>query len=162
MNAGYTNRSAFIKPQTEGDTIVSNETFVEINAGQQTNLAGEGEALCFTSPTDGPIPNAIVVNNQTGSMQDLATGFFSPREDQPVPDSYFTEFSAEAQWCCSHGSLILHAYIASGYKEMNVLKSDIQGTLVWEQDLAALDESTTLSLTWDPPSGEYKITIVTG
>jgi hypothetical protein len=44
---------------------------------------------------------------------------------------------------------------------MDVLKSDIQGTPIWERDLAALDESTTLSLTWDPPSGEYKITIVT-
>jgi hypothetical protein len=44
---------------------------------------------------------------------------------------------------------------------MNVLKSDIQATPIWERDLAALDESTTLSLTWDPANDEYKITIVT-
>jgi hypothetical protein len=56
---------------------------------------------------------------------------------------------------------VIRPYIVSGYKGMDVLKSDIQGTPIWERDLAALDESTTLSLTWDPPSGEYKITIVT-
>jgi hypothetical protein len=56
---------------------------------------------------------------------------------------------------------VIRPYIASGYTEMDVLKSGIQGTLTWEQDLAALDESTTLSLTWDPANDEHKIMIVT-
>jgi hypothetical protein len=52
----------------------------------------------------------------------------------------------------------LYAYIVSGYEEMDIVKGDIQGQLIWEQNLTDIDESTTWTLTQDPVTDEYKIT----
>ncbi|OAX34725.1 hypothetical protein K503DRAFT_803364 [Rhizopogon vinicolor AM-OR11-026] len=110
----------------------------------------------FTDPTVADFSGAIFVCNKTESTQDISLGFMNS-ENQPVPSQYLTEILDRSVWgfvfCAT-----LYAYIASGYEEMAIVKGDIQGQLIWEQDLADIDESTTWTLTQDQVTGEYEIT----
>lgn len=68
-------------------------------------------------------------------------------------------YSKGAEWGFS-GVETLYAYVTSDYKEMQVLKGDIEDEPIWQQKLADIDcGSTTWTLTQDP-SGKYNITKV--
>lgn len=52
---------------------------------------------------------------------------------------------------------ILRAYITSDYQETAIIRGAIDTPVVWSQDLAALAESTTWTLSRDPSNGHYTI-----
>jgi hypothetical protein len=53
---------------------------------------------------------------------------------------------------------ILRAYITSDYRHTKILQKAIDAPAIWEQNLAALSESTTWTLKRDPYTGHYQIT----
>jgi hypothetical protein len=52
---------------------------------------------------------------------------------------------------------ILRAYITSDYQETAIIRGVINMPVIWEQDLAALSDSTTWNLIRDPFTGHYTI-----
>ncbi|OJA10162.1 hypothetical protein AZE42_01823 [Rhizopogon vesiculosus] len=141
MEVNYASQQAFIKSMVENDKIVGTEASIAIDTKQETNLMNEGGAF-FTDPTVADFSGAIFVRNGT------EFGFMN-LENQPVPSWYLTEILDGSVWGFVFRST-LYAYIASGYEEMDIVKGDIQGQLIWQQNLADIDESTTWTLTQDP------------
>ena len=54
---------------------------------------------------------------------------------------------------------VLQCYLASEYKETQLLSSKIYGPLIWEQDLASLAEETKFLFSQDRITGDYSLTM---
>ncbi|KAG2153858.1 hypothetical protein DEU56DRAFT_425470 [Suillus clintonianus] len=139
MHATYTNQLAFSRPQVDNGSVVDAETCVEIN-----------------NPVKG-IPGYLEARNDTGSIQDIALGFMSPRDLMPRPVLYFKEVE-DGSNITAQFTPMLRAYITSDYQDTAILHGAIDTPAIWEQNLAALSESTTWNLTRDPATGHYRIT----
>ena len=53
---------------------------------------------------------------------------------------------------------ILRAYMTSDYQETEVISGEIQTGMIWERDLAQLEDTTNWRLTYDGGSGQYNLT----
>ncbi|KIK40136.1 hypothetical protein CY34DRAFT_284714 [Suillus luteus UH-Slu-Lm8-n1] len=94
--------------------------------------------------------------NNTGTVQDFAIGFMNGRDLMPTPALYFTDVG-DGSHVTAEFTPILRAYITSDYQETAILRGAIDTPAIWEQDLAALSDSTTWNLTRGPSTGRYTI-----
>lgn len=156
MHATYTSQLAFSRPQVRNGNIVDAETCVEINDSEKTILTQKNRVFQFSNPVKG-VPGYLEARNDTGFIQDIALGFMSPRDLMPRPIFYFKEVE-DASNITVEFAPILRAYITSDYKETAILQGAVDAPAIWEQNLAALSESTTWNLERDPTTGHYKIT----
>ncbi|KAG1812441.1 uncharacterized protein BJ212DRAFT_1483075 [Suillus subaureus] len=157
MHANYTSQLAFSRPQVTDGNIIEAETCMEINVGDSHLLCEHSiERRHFSIPVKG-VSGYLEFRNDTGSVQDIALGFMSPRDLMPRPILYFKEIEHASNITIKFTS-ILRAYITSDYKHTAILQGAIDTPAIWEQNLAALSESTTWDLKRDPSTGHYKIT----
>ncbi|KAG1772539.1 hypothetical protein EV702DRAFT_1201396 [Suillus placidus] len=156
MKATYRSQLAFTKPQVEDGNIVGAAAAVNVNVSQQTNLTQASSVFRFSAPVDGTA-GYLKATNDTGTNQGLAIGFQAVNESFPTPMLYFNEVRDES-YVTAQFTPRLHAYVTSDYKETQILTGEIQSPLLWNEDLAALAETTTWNLTWDGNTGYYKIT----
>ncbi|KAG1772972.1 hypothetical protein EV702DRAFT_1132079 [Suillus placidus] len=153
MRATYRSQHAFTKPLVEGGIIVDAAAAVDINgARQQTTLTKADNRFKFSTPVEG---TAAVIND-AGEAVGLTLGFNAAGKSLPTPMLYFGDVR--------NGSKVtpqfyprLRAYVTSGYREAEILRGEIAAPTLWDQNLAALDETTTWNLTWDT-TGRYRIT----
>jgi hypothetical protein len=156
MHATYTSQLAFSRPQVTDGNIIEAETCMGINDSEKTTLTRKNSVFQFSNPVKG-FPGYLEARNDTGSMQDIALGFMSPGDLMPRPMLYFKEVE-DASNITIEFTPILRAYITSDYKHTAILQGAIETPVIWEQNLAALSESTTWDLKRDPYTGHYKIT----
>lgn len=156
MNATYTSQLAFSRPQVADGNIVDAETCVEINNSEKTTLTRQNCVFQFSKPVKG-VSGFLEAQNDTGFIQDIALGFMSPRELMPRPILHFKEVD-DASNIKVQFTPILRAYITSDYRHTKILQKAIDTPAIWEQNLAALSESTTWTLKRDPYTGHYQIT----
>lgn len=150
----YLNQHAFTKPQVEGVMIAGAAAAVDISgARQQTTLTKVDNIFEFSTPVEG---TAAVIND-TGETVDLTFGFHADGQSLPTPLVYFNNIK-DGSKVTPQFSPRLRAYVTSEYKEGEILTGEIATPLLWEQDLAALDEYSVWDLTWDPETRHYNIT----
>ncbi|KAG1815185.1 uncharacterized protein BJ212DRAFT_1300349 [Suillus subaureus] len=173
MRVTYTNQLAFCRVQVNVGNIVDTETHVQIDDGKKTTLTQTDDSFKFSVPKHG-LPGYLEAINETGFIQHIAIGTMNPGDSKPKPVLYFKDVehviffsfsSMELTMQDRDGSLvkakfalILRAYISSDHKEASVLEGAICTDSIWEQDLAQLPESTTLTLSRKPATGHYTIT----
>ncbi|KAG1757722.1 hypothetical protein EDB19DRAFT_59526 [Suillus lakei] len=156
MRATYRSQLAFTKPQVENGNIVGAATAVEINVGQQTTLTKSGQVFSFSTPAAGTA-GFLKATNEAGLREDIAIGFMSPGQLLPTPTLIF-EGVGDISNVTAQFTPVLRAYVTSGYQETQILRGEIQSPVLWDQDLAALPETTTWNLTRDAATGRYSIT----
>lgn len=159
MHATYTSQLAFSRPQVADGNTVDAETCVGINNSEETTLTRNNGVVQFSKPVKG-VSGYLEAQNDTGFVQDIALGFMSPKGSKdlmPRPILYFKEVD-DASSIKVQFTPILRAYITSDYRHTKILESAINTPPIWEQNLAALSESTTWTLKRDPCTGHYYIT----
>ncbi|KAG1813789.1 hypothetical protein EV424DRAFT_1541646 [Suillus variegatus] len=153
--ATYTSQLAFSKPQVVDGNIVDAETAVKINVSERTTLTEANDVYHFSPPQPGA-SGVLQAVNATGAIQDIAVGFVSPGDLMPQPALYFNGVG-DGSHVTARFTPILRAYITSDYQETAIIRGAIDTPVVWSQDLAALAESTTWTLSRDPSNGHYTI-----
>ncbi|KAG1729036.1 hypothetical protein EDB19DRAFT_2042425 [Suillus lakei] len=156
MRATYKSQLAFTKPQVESGNIVGAATAVEINVGQQTTLTKDGQVFSFSAPIAGS-SGFLRATNDAGLKEDIAIGFMSPGQLLPTPTLIFEGVGDDSN-VTAQFTPILRAYVTSDYQETQILRGEIHSPMLWDEDLAALPETTTWNLTRDAASGRYSIT----
>jgi len=157
MRATYRNQLAFTKPQVENGNIVGAATAVDVNVGQQTTLTKSGNVFKFSDPVAGAT-SYVMATNSTGVKENLAVGFHAEKALLPTPMLYFDEVG-DASKVTAQFTPNLRAYVTSDYQETEILRGEVGTPMLWDEDLAALPETTTWNLTLDQ-CGRYKITRV--
>ncbi|KAG1870513.1 hypothetical protein C8R48DRAFT_85691 [Suillus tomentosus] len=151
----YTSQLAFSKPQVVDGNIIDAETAVKINVSERTTLSEANDVYHFSPPQPGA-SGVLQAVNETGAIQDIAVGFMSPGDLMPQPALYFNGVG-DGSHVTARFTPILRAYITSDYQETAIIRGAIDTPVVWSQDLAALAESTTWTLTRDLSNGHYTI-----
>ncbi|KAG1724086.1 uncharacterized protein EDB91DRAFT_1171462 [Suillus paluster] len=156
MLATYTSQLAFSSRQVNNGNIVDAESCVEINDSETTTLTEKHRVFRFSNPVEG-VAGCLEARNETGSIQDISLGFMSPGEFMPKPVLYFKDVE-DGSRVTAKFTPVLRAYITPNYEGTAILQSAIDTPVIWEQNLAALSESTTWNLKRDPATGRYTIT----
>ncbi|KAG2140619.1 hypothetical protein DEU56DRAFT_286675 [Suillus clintonianus] len=157
VSAKYTNQLVFTKPQVQNLQIVGSAATVKIDYGQQTTLTQAGGGYCFGAPEAGADDYIKALNN-TGKNEAMAIGFAND-DYMSTPTLYFGDIGNNSN-ITAQFTPKLRAYITTYYQEGEILRAEIQAPVIWERDLADLDESTTWNLTMDANTGNYAITQV--
>ncbi|EGN93640.1 hypothetical protein SERLA73DRAFT_189370 [Serpula lacrymans var. lacrymans S7.3] len=157
MQATYTSQYAALKPQVVNGIVVGASTFVDISYNQRTTLTDADGIFSLSLPETGT-SNYIEIVNATKAIQDVALGFKDTRSPLPMPVLYIDNVAVNSS-VKPQFTPILRAYVTTSteFKETYILKHPIVGKAVWEQDLAALDETTRWILSKDYMAGQYKI-----
>ncbi|KAG2068195.1 hypothetical protein BDR04DRAFT_1079616 [Suillus decipiens] len=156
MKVAYsTYRLAFSKPQVVNGNIIDAETCVKINDGEKTNLTVANGVHHF-SPPQPATPGVLQAVNNTGIIQDLTVSFMTPRKLMPKPIFYFNGVG-DGSHVTAWFTPILHTYITSDYQKTTIIQGAIDMPVIWMQDLSALPESTTWTLTHDTVTGHYAL-----
>ncbi|GJJ06267.1 hypothetical protein Clacol_000458 [Clathrus columnatus] len=117
-----------------------------------------------TPTTENAVAKRIQAWNQTNVNQSFGivshitglAGFNSGNSYPPTTTLYFngvgSGYNVTAQF-----TPFLRAYIISDYQENQILRGAIQSPSIWGRDLAELDTTTSLTLSYDPVSATYQL-----
>lgn len=153
--ATYTSQLAFSKPQVVDGNIIDASTCVKINVSEKTSLTEANEVYHFSPPQAG-VKGVLQAVNNTEAVQDIAIGFMTRGDLMPKPALYFKDVG-DGSHVTAKFTPVLRAYITSDYQETAIIRGAIDTPAIWEQDLAALSDSTIWNLTRDPSTGHYTI-----
>lgn len=156
MRVTYTNQLAFSRVQANDGNVVDTGTSVQIDDGKQTTLTQTDDGFKFSVPKDG-LPGYLEAINETGFVQDITISTMNPGDSKPKPVLYFKDVE-DGGVVKAKFFPILRAYISSDHQETSILEGAICTDSIWEQNLAQLPESTTLTLSREPATGHYTIT----
>jgi hypothetical protein len=151
----YVNQLIFTRAQVTSGNFVSSGSWTNIDLKQATNLKADDQGtFFFDDPT--PIPeNNIRCTNKTKARQNISTGFNN--NNQPNSVLVFKDVGNNSSVQVEF-TPVLKIYISSDYQETEILRGNIQNEdPLWSQNIAGLGESTTLTLTKDAETGEYKL-----
>lgn len=160
MAATYENQLSFVKPQVVDNVIVNASTWIDINLGQQTTLTEEPSGPFVFSP---PVTSSSVASqdiravNGTDVAQSLSIAFDTGKTYPPPSLLYFPGIGAGYN-VTAEFTPTLRAYIVEDYQENEILRGAIQSAVIWKQDLAAISETTSWTLAYNPNTGTYSIT----
>ncbi|KAF8427636.1 hypothetical protein L210DRAFT_3565096 [Boletus edulis BED1] len=157
LNAAFTSQLAWLKPATDMDSIVGAPAYKVINYNQKTTLQQNGSGvLSFTPPETGTADSVTVVNG-TSNRQDVALGFLPKGAFSPIPVYYWNGLGS-GQSIQTKFQPVLRVYIASDYKEGQIVRGEISSSVIFEQDLSALGDNTILNLSYNYSTGMFSIT----
>ncbi|KIJ04450.1 hypothetical protein PAXINDRAFT_22260 [Paxillus involutus ATCC 200175] len=159
---GYTaratlkNQIAFGKPQVDGGVIVGASVYIFVGPGQQTTLTKDSSnAYHFSTPVAAELPG---MKNGCPEPEDVAVGLADSNSGAPpVPVLYFSGVAPQAV-LNPQFNLTLRAYITENYREGEIIRGQVSSPVIWEYNLVRLRESTTWALTYDPATGQYRLT----
>ncbi|KIJ48187.1 hypothetical protein M422DRAFT_247959 [Sphaerobolus stellatus SS14] len=153
----YRNQLAFTTPQVEHDKVTTAGDFTPIELGQRTTIVEEDHAHKFTTPEDGSGTSLIVAENKTTKKIDIGVGFVLS-EDNAITALVFRGVGPSNN-VSAQFTPIARAYVATEYRQDDILKGPMKSTLLWEQNLEQLEEDTKLLLK-DNPDGTYTLSQV--
>ncbi|KAF9231639.1 hypothetical protein BU15DRAFT_82151 [Melanogaster broomeanus] len=154
----FQSQYAFAKPQVGNNRIVDVSTYMRLEVGQSTTLTKSDDGVyTFSVPTTGDYPDSLQAKNASPSSESLALTCITS-DSRPTPVLYFDSV-ASGTFTSAQFVPRLRAYIISDYEfeETGILRGQIASPVIWEQNLADLDESSTWALTYDPLPGVYAL-----
>ncbi|KAF9237974.1 hypothetical protein BU15DRAFT_75584 [Melanogaster broomeanus] len=155
-SVSFQSQYAFAKPQVDNDRIVGVSTYVPLNVGQSTTLTKSDDgAYTFSAPTTGESPDSLQAKNASSSSESLALACITA-SSVPTPVLYLDSV-ASGTLTSARFVPRLRAYVTSNYQEAQILRSGVSSSVIWEQNLADLDASSTWALTYNPMSGTHSL-----
>ncbi|CAG7849727.1 SubName: Full=Uncharacterized protein {ECO:0000313/EMBL:CCA71574.1} [Serendipita indica DSM 11827] len=155
--AEYVNQLVFIGPQIDDDNLISPSTFGNVNVGGAVDFTLDSDKNLLISDTDkNKRPGFVVATNSTGKIQDIAIGLQPNPKKDPEAILYFPKIGNTSQVVCKYHP-ILRAYMTSDYQETEVISGEIQTGMIWERDLAQLEDTTNWRLTYNGSTGQYSL-----
>ncbi|KAG6380461.1 hypothetical protein JVT61DRAFT_8604 [Boletus reticuloceps] len=173
----FSSRLAWCKPQIDNavDSVVDTSPYTLINYNQKTTLQQDGSGVLSFTPPETGTPDSVTVVNGTQLRQDVALGFLPPEAFAPVTVNvwkglgYLISFSSErestnlqtyraSESIQTNFQPVLRAYITSQYNEAQIVRGEIATPIIFEQNLAALDDITVWDLRFNAASGRFSMT----
>ncbi|KAG2154309.1 uncharacterized protein EDB93DRAFT_1248508 [Suillus bovinus] len=155
----YRSQLAFTKVVVSHDVIQSASTEVAVQVEQSTTLTMKNQIFHFSDPkTDLSVPkNNIQCVNHAPCKEDIGLGFIEREGDEPK--------TALVWHGVEHGQTLnvefvprLRGYVnACPYQLGSLLEGPIQSGRLFDQDLSTLDKHTTWVVTYDEPTGVFRI-----
>ncbi|KAJ3574849.1 hypothetical protein NP233_g1473 [Leucocoprinus birnbaumii] len=140
FKATYTADLAFLKAQVSGDVLESAGYSTHINPEQQTILTIDDPSPPATykfskpEPWTSAGPGQFMCENKTGAYQDIGVGFFQNGHQDPSTAIVLRQVPGNTD-AIAEFTPVLSAYVATGYKETQIIKAQIQSSLSWEKDV---------------------------
>ncbi|KAG2157684.1 uncharacterized protein EDB93DRAFT_1325913 [Suillus bovinus] len=154
----YRSQLAFTKVTVSHDDIEHTSIDVPIQVGQSTALIRQGFAHHFSHPkTDPSVPNKnIQCTNNVPFKEDIGIGFIEKEGGKPRTVLVWHGLG--------HGhkvnvefTPVLRGYIGTDYKDNCLIKGQIETDRLFEQDLTALEDDTTWTITYDSSTKVFSI-----
>ncbi|KIM38476.1 hypothetical protein M413DRAFT_420247 [Hebeloma cylindrosporum] len=131
---------ALTKPQVDFDILQSASYSTHIKVQEQTTLTMPDRNPPVTykfskpEPWTGAQPNQFLFHNETEDYQDIGVGFYEPGHQDPVTTIVILDIPRDASVPIEF-TPILTAYVASGYKQTEIITTQVQNPLDWEKNL---------------------------
>ncbi|KIM38477.1 hypothetical protein M413DRAFT_12700 [Hebeloma cylindrosporum] len=149
FKATYTADLAVARVQIDNGIVEAASYSTHINLLQQTTLtvdsSSDPETYAFTKPETwkGAKPGQFLISNKTGAYQDIGIGFYEKGHQDPVANLVMNDVPGNTS-VPAEFTPILSAYVASGYKQTQIIKAQIQSDLDWSKNLT----NPSLHLDW--------------
>jgi len=148
----YESQLAVSSAQVQSGNIVTAATYKAASLGDTWSLTYSNNTYKLALDSTGT-SNVVNVVNDTGSRSDIGFGFIVNNNinlalvQQRVGNTNVAKFLFTPR---------LRIYATSNYVENEVLTSEVVSPLLWDQNLLALGNQTTLGL-YENPDGSYAI-----
>ncbi|KAM6494587.1 hypothetical protein JOM56_009210 [Amanita muscaria] len=141
FKATYTADFAFTRAQISGDVVEAAGYSTHIDVQEETTLTitdpDPPATYAFSKPEHwtGAQPGQFQCHNKTGEYQDIGVGFYEKGHQDPVTGLVINGVPGNTA-VPAEFTPKLSAYVASGYKQTQIIKAQIQSPLDWEKNLA--------------------------
>ncbi|KAF9237979.1 hypothetical protein BU15DRAFT_75589 [Melanogaster broomeanus] len=125
------------------------------HVGQSTTSTKSHDGIYhFSEPTPGQV-GYLQAKNASPSSESLALTCITSASI-PTPVLYFDSVASDTIASAQFAPR-LRAYTTSNYEETQILRSQVSSSVIWDQNLAELDESSTWALSHNLMTGEYTL-----
>ncbi|KAG8777035.1 hypothetical protein FRC12_000576 [Ceratobasidium sp. 428] len=94
--------------------------------------------------------------NNSSNRADLAIGFAKGNGQQLEPTLVWKDVDPSTS-VTTQFTPVLRAYAIGQYQEHQILRSEVQAPVIWQQDLSSLDDTSEWKIGMNPATGEITI-----
>jgi hypothetical protein len=120
-------------------------------------LTKDGNKYSFTTPTDIKPSGHNVAKNDTTEKENIGIGFFDGSPENPPSTVWVFKDVGSTSSAQVQFTPILRGYISWEYEETEILRGQVVSPVLFDRDLAQLEEETTWKITYNPATGEFQI-----
>jgi len=159
LSVTYVQKLGFTRAVINGGGLDPASTYTHIGVGQETELSKSGHPATYkfsTPQTIIPPAKHSVATNVTNGPENIGVAFF----DHPMrPPSQVLVFENVKAGDSVHSEFtpILKGYVASGYREGDVIRGELGILSPFEENLIHLPENSDWLLKYDSDTGVYTV-----